>query len=149
MVDRNRNSSKGNVLHTASLSVIGVQENIVTIKIPQTNEVVTSIMRNEIVYICPAKKNSSGKQEKLKGEVLRVLGATADVQVYEDTRGVTVGDLVEKTDELLSVELGPGILSQVYDGLQNPLERLAIESGRFLQRGVVADALDLEIVWGF
>ena len=144
-----RNSNNGNIPYAASLSVIGVQENIVTINIPQTNEIDTSLMRNEVVYICPAKKNSNGKQEKLKGEVLRVMGETADVQVYEDTRGVTVGDVVEKTGELLSVELGPGILSQVYDGLQNPLERLAIESGRFLQRGVVADALDLEIVWGF
>ncbi len=144
-----RNNGNGNVLHTASLSVIGVQENIVTINISTNNETVTSLMRNEVVYIFPTKKNSAGKQEKLKGEVLRIMGETADVQVYEDTRGVTVGDFVEQTNELLSVELGPGILSQVYDGLQNPLERLAIESGRFLQRGVVADALDLEIVWGF
>ena len=146
MADRNSNNGNDNIPYAASLSVIGVQENIVTIKIPQTNEIDTSLMRNEVVYICPAKKNSNGKQEKLKGEVLRVMGETADVQVYEDTRGVTVGDVVEKTDELLSVELGPGILSQVYDGLQNPLERLAIESGRFLQRGVVADALDRKSV---
>ncbi|MBV1920216.1 MAG: hypothetical protein KUG73_06010, partial [Pseudomonadales bacterium] len=147
MVDRNK--SNDDVPQTSSLSVIGVHENIVTIKISQTSDENTFIMRNEVVYICPKKKGSDGKQEKLKGEVLRVMATTADVQVYEDTRGVTVGDLVEKTDELLSVKLGPGILSQVYDGLQNPLERLAIESGRFLQRGIVADALDLELVWGF
>lgn len=139
-------SESEDVLQTPRLMVIGVQENIVTIKMSDAD---VSLMRNEVVYICPKKKANEGKQEKLKGEVLRVMGSTADVQVYEDTRGVTVGDVVEKTDELLSVELGPGILSQVYDGLQNPLERLAIESGRFLQRGVVADALDLEIVWGF
>lgn len=133
----------------SQLSVIGVQENIVTIEMLDGDGQREILMRNEVVYICPKKKNAEGNQEKLKGEVLRVRGKTADVQVYEDTRGVTVGDPVEKTNELLSVELGPGILSQVYDGLQNPLERLAIESGRFLQRGVVADALDLEIVWGF
>jgi len=121
------------IYEMSQLSVIGVQENIVTIEMLDGDGQREILMRNEVVYICPKKKSAEGNQEKLKGEVLRVRGKTADVQVYEDTRGVTVGDPVEKSNELLSVELGPGILSQVYDGLQNPLERLAIESGRFLQ----------------
>ena len=50
---------------------------------------------------------------------------TADIQVFEETRGVAVGDYIIQSAELLSVELGPGILSMIYDGLQNPLERLA------------------------
>ena len=143
----------------AQATVVGVQDNIVTIELnAQTN---ASLMRNEVVYICPstqltrvvedgnAGESPAAQQEKLKAEILRVKGKTADVQVYEDTRSVGIGDTVELTRELLSVELGPGLLGQIYDGLQNPLERLALVSGRFLQRGIEVDALDQKTRWGF
>ena len=146
----------------AQATVVGVQDNIVTIELNGQSK--ASLMRNEVVYICPSAhikrradaddssstmSQRSEQQEKLKAEVLRVKGKTADVQVYEDTRSVGVGDNVELTGELLSVELGPGLLGQIYDGLQNPLERLALVSGRFLQRGIEVDALDLKTRWGF
>lgn len=131
-------------------TVIGVQDNVVTIETSTKDPV--ALMRNEVVYICPRLSTPDGErshQEKLKAEVLRVRQKTADVQVYEDTRGVGVGDPVELTGELLSVELGPGLLSQVYDGLQNPLERLAIADGRFLKRGSEISGLDETTKWGF
>ena len=144
-----------------SAVVVGVQDNIVTIETTDTDSATQSpLMRNEVVYICPryqsqnqnesaAADNQPSPQEKLKAEVLRVRGKTADVQVYEDTRSVAVGDPVELTGELLSVELGPGLLGQIYDGLQNPLERLALVSGRFLHRGYEVAALDKKNHWGF
>ncbi|MCG8669962.1 MAG: V-type ATP synthase subunit A, partial [Pseudomonadales bacterium] len=140
-------------------SVIGVQDNIVTIELNQESS--SAIMRNEVVYICPRAESKrildsessshpvNKLQEKLKAEVLRVKGRSADVQVYEDTRSVAIGDPVLLTGELLSVDLGPGLLGQIYDGLQNPLERLAIEGGRFLHRGVEVPALDQANSWGF
>ena len=85
---------------------------------------------------------------RLKGEVIRINGNIASLQVYEMTTGVAVGDEVEFSGELLSVELGPGLLSQVYDGLQNPLPELADKCGFFLQRGVYLDAIP-ERDWHF
>jgi len=82
-------------------------------------------------------------------EVVRVRGSLADMQVFEDTAGLTVGDRVEFTGQLLSVELGPGLLTQIYDGLQNPLPQLAEKCGFFLQRGTYLDALDRERKWAF
>jgi len=80
---------------------------------------------------------------------LRIQGNTADAQVYESTIGVGVGDLVEQTGEMLAVELGPGLLGQVYDGLQNPLDVLASGYGFFLPRGVDLPALDENRKWAF
>ena len=74
-----------------------------------------------MVYVCPSAPNERGEQERLKAEVLRVRGAYADAQVYESTMGVAIGDRVEHSGRLLSVDLGPGLLGQVYDGLQAPL----------------------------
>ncbi len=80
----------------------------------------------------------------LKSEVIRIRGTTAQVQVYEMTDGIQCGDEVEFTGEMLSALLGPGLLGQIYDGLQNPLPALAEKAGWFLERGVYAGALDTE-----
>jgi V/A-type H+-transporting ATPase subunit A len=86
---------------------------------------------------------------RLKAEVIRIRGTTAELQVFEDTSDLRVGDAVEFTGELLSVELGPGLLGGIYDGLQNPLPKLAAESGFFLQRGKYLPALDRTRAWPF
>ena len=76
-----------------------------------------------------------------RGEVIRISGDAVSMQIYEMTNGIQVGDEVELTGELLSVELGPGLLTQVYDGLQNPLPKLAEQCGFFLERGVYLDPI--------
>ncbi|MFC1705258.1 V-type ATP synthase subunit A [Planctomycetota bacterium] len=86
---------------------------------------------------------------RLKSEVIRVRGKTADLQVFEDTRGLRVGDTVLFADDLLSVELGPGLLSRIFDGLQNPLPELATQCGHFLQRGVYLEGLPRDKTWHF
>ncbi|HRZ40262.1 MAG TPA: V-type ATP synthase subunit A [Candidatus Omnitrophota bacterium] len=100
------------------------------------------VMQNEVAYI-------QRGEESLKAEVIRVRGKRADLQVFEDTSGVKVNDRVEFSGELLSVELGPGLLTQVFDGLQNPLPELAQQHGFFLKRGVYLPALDLQAQWEF
>ncbi len=85
----------------------------------------------------------------LMAEVVRVRGRSADLQVFEDTVGLAVGNPVTFTGRLLSVQLGPGLLGQIYDGLQNPLPRLADQCGFFLQRGTYLDALSAETPWAF
>lgn len=87
-------------------------------------------------------------QEGLMGEVIRLEGDLATVQVYEDTSGLKVGDKVESTENPLMVELGPGLLSSIYDGVQRPLPIVA-KSGDFIERGTVASALDREQEWTF
>jgi V/A-type H+-transporting ATPase subunit A len=126
--------------------VVAVQEDLVTIKMAESNP--RPIVKNEVVYICP-QRQSEGRAEKLKAEVLRVRGQEADAQVFESTRGVGIGDPVEQTGQLLSVTLGPGLLSQVYDGLQNPLAELAADYGNFLPRGAYVSPLDQEKKWSF
>lgn len=116
--------------------VVGVNGNMLTV------EFTDRVMQNEVAY---AKVGDA----RLKCEVIRVRGNRADLQVFESTNGLKVGDEVEFTGELLSVELGPGLLTQVYDGLQNPLELLAERSGFFLQRGVYLRALDREKKWQY
>ena len=100
-----------------------------------------SIKKNEVGYILCG-------DTRLKGEIIRVNGDTASMQIYEMTNGIKVGDQVEFTGELMSVELGPGLLTQVFDGLQNPLPELAEECGFFLQRGVYLDPIPNKD-WGF
>ncbi len=129
-----------------SARVIAVQEDLVTIEMAESNA--RPLVKNEVVYICPRRENN-GRSEKLKAEVLRVRGRQADAQVYENTSGVGVGDPVEQTGKLLSVTLGPGLLSQVYDGLQNPLAKVAADYGTFLPRGVYVSALDQHKKWSF
>ena len=85
----------------------------------------------------------------LMGEVIRLEGDLATVQVYEDTSGLTVGALVESTEGPLVVELGPGLLSSIYDGVQRPLPIIAEQSGDFIERGTVASALDRDVKWDF
>jgi V/A-type H+-transporting ATPase subunit A len=85
----------------------------------------------------------------LMGEVIRLEGLTATIQVYEDTSGLMVGDPVESTEDPLLVELGPGLLSSIYDGVQRPLPVVAEQSGDFIERGTVASALDRDKMWAF
>ncbi|MBO5454475.1 MAG: V-type ATP synthase subunit A [Clostridia bacterium] len=85
----------------------------------------------------------------LKSEVIRIRGNVAQIQVYEMTDGIRCGDIVEFTGDMLSADLGPGLLGQVYDGLQNPLPILAEQAGWFLERGIYADGLNVEKKWEF
>jgi V/A-type H+-transporting ATPase subunit A len=85
--------------------------------------------------------------EGLMGEIIRLEADHATVQVYEDTSGLKVGDIVESTDGPLMVELGPGLLSSIYDGVQRPLPVVAAESGDFIKRGTVVSALDRVRKW--
>ncbi len=85
----------------------------------------------------------------LVGEVIRLGGDLATIQVYEDTTGLKIGEPVINTGAPLVVELGPGLLGRVYDGLQRPLEDLAATTGHFLERGVAASPLPLEKRWPF
>ena len=118
-------------------TVVAVKESLVTVEMGDS-----PIRKNEVGYILVDK-------ERLMAEVLRVHGSTADMQVFEDTKGVRVGDTVELSGDMLSVELGPGLLGQVFDGLQNPLDVLASEYGFFLPRGVDIAALNRENKWDF
>ncbi len=116
--------------------IVGVNGNMLTV------EFETSVTQNEVAYALLG-------DNRLKSEVIRVRGNRADLQVFEDTRGLRIGDKIEFTGQLLSVELGPGLLTKVYDGLQNPLNALAEKSGFFLQRGVYLPALENDVRWDF
>ena len=85
----------------------------------------------------------------LIGEVIRLEGDRATIQVYEDTSGLEVGDAVEATGGPLQVELGPGLLRSIFDGIQRPLPVLRQLGGDYISRGVAADALDRSIRWPF
>src|SRR4029077_21037410 len=85
----------------------------------------------------------------LVGEIIRLVGETCTVQVYEDTTGVRPGDPVENTGQALSVELGPGLLKSIYDGVQRPLDVLQKNLGDFITRGFVAAPLDEKALWKF
>ncbi|MCR5467732.1 MAG: V-type ATP synthase subunit A [Lachnospiraceae bacterium] len=93
-----------------------------------------SVRKNEVGYIIVG-------ENRLKGEVIRINNGVASMQIYEMSDGIKVGDPVEFTGELMSVELGPGLLTQVFDGLQNPLPDLAEKCGFFLERGVYLDPI--------
>ena len=114
----------------------GVNGNLVTVEFD------TAVMQNEVAYAVIGDK-------RLKGEVIRVRGNRADLQIYESTAGLKIDDPVEFSGDMLCVALGPGLLTKVYDGLQNPLNLLAEKAGFFLQRGLYLDALDMESVWDF
>ncbi len=116
--------------------IVGVNGNLVTV------EFTDRVTQNEVAYI------HLGDQ-KLKCEVIRVRGSRADMQVFESTNDLKIGDEVNFTTELLSVELGPGLLAKVFDGLQNPLPDLAKATGFFLQRGVYLPPLDMNSSWKF
>ncbi len=143
-----KGEARGNLKATAR--VTAVQDDLVEIEAVEDLEGnPADLVKNEVIFVCPSQLNERGEQEKLKAEVLRVRGRTADAQVYEDTSGVAVGDPVEQSGEMLAVELGPGLLGQVYDGLQNPLHEFAANHGIFLPRGVATHPLDPKNKWSF
>ncbi len=88
-------------------------------------------------------------EESLRGEIIRLEGGDAVIQVYEDTTGLTRGEAVENTEKPLSVELGPGLLASIYDGVQRPLPVLLKLCGDFIARGISAPGLDREKKWAF
>ncbi|MCI1207837.1 MAG: V-type ATP synthase subunit A [Treponema sp.] len=101
-----------------------------------------NISLNEVGYVKVDEKT-------LKSEVIRIRGNVAQMQVYEMTNGIETGSTVEFTGDMLSAELGPGLLGQVYDGLQNPLPLLAEKAGWFLERGIYVDSLPHDKKWDF
>ena len=116
--------------------VVGVNGNMVSIAFDG------NVSMNEVGYV-----NVEGK--RLKGEVIRIRGDGAQMQIYEMTNGIRSGDTVEFDGDLLCAELGPGLLGQVYDGLQNPLPLVAEQAGFFLERGVYVDPLSKATKWDF
>ncbi len=117
-------------------TIIGVSGNLITVRAGGV------VRQNEVAF-------AHVGDVRLMAEVVRVRGQDADLQVFEDTSGLRVGEPVTFTGRLLSVELGPGLLGQVFDGLQNPLPRLAEQCGFFLRRGIYLDALSREQRWMF
>ena len=113
--------------------VTGIVSNLVTVAVDGP------VAENELCYI-------SVGGERLLAEVIKVTGDKASVQVYESTRGVKNGDDVEFLGRMLEVSLGPGLLSGIYDGLQNNLRTM---TGVFLKRGEYTDPLDREALWEF
>ncbi len=101
-----------------------------------------NVRQNEVGYIIHG-------EERLMSEVIRINRDTAYMQVFESTKGLKVGDKVEFSGEMISVKLGPGLLGQIFDGLQKPLPKLAEQFGFFLPRGVQLGALDVERKWHF
>ncbi len=116
--------------------VVSINGNLVSVRFEG------NVSMNEICYV-------NVDNTKLKSEVIRIRGNIAQIQVYEMTGGIKCGDDVEFTGEMLSAQLGPGLLGQIYDGLQNPLPVLAEQAGWFLERGVYADGLNAERKWEF
>ncbi len=88
-------------------------------------------------------------EERLIGEIIEMHEDRASVQVYEETSGLGTGATVESTDAPLSVELGPGLLTTIYDGIQRPLEKIRAAIGNNLKRGVEVPSLDRDIKWHF
>ena len=95
---------------------------------------------NDVVYV---------GDEGLMGEVIEIEGNVTTVQVYEETSDVSPGEPVENTGEPLTVDLGPGMLDSIYDGVQRPLDVLEQQMGAFLDRGVDAPGIDLDKEWEF
>lgn len=116
--------------------VVSINGNLVSVRFDG------NVSMNEICYV-------NVDNTKLKSEVIRIRGNVAQIQVYEMTNGIKCGDDVEFTGDMLSAQLGPGLLGQVYDGLQNPLPVLAEQAGWFLERGIYADGLNAEKKWEF
>ncbi|SCA62786.1 V-type ATP synthase alpha chain [Chlamydiales bacterium SCGC AG-110-P3] len=101
-----------------------------------------NIRQGELAYV-----NIGGTE--MKAEVIEIVGDEVKIQVFEDTKGVQLGTEVSFTGDLLEAELGPGLLESIYDGLQNPLEQVAVSAGLFLPRGVYVKPLDRERHWDF
>ncbi|MCX7886941.1 MAG: V-type ATP synthase subunit A [Verrucomicrobiae bacterium] len=116
--------------------IVGISGNLLMVEFDKP------VSQNEVAYAI------SGEQ-RLKSEVIRVRGRYAELQVFEDTTGLRENDPVEFTGEMLSVELGPGLLTQIFDGLQNPLPKLAERCGFFLRRGTYEIPLPRDKTWAF
>ncbi|MDR0589615.1 MAG: V-type ATP synthase subunit A [Spirochaetaceae bacterium] len=116
--------------------VVAVNGNMVSVRFDG------AVSMNEVGYV-----KVGGKS--LKSEVIRIRGDISQLQVFEITKGISVGDTVEYSGDMLAVEVGPGLLGQVFDGLQNPLPKLAEEAGYFLERGVYLDPLPADAKWDF
>ena len=116
--------------------VVSINGNLVSVEFDG------NVSMNEICYVFVG-------ETALKSEVIRIKGNVAQVQVYEMTDGIQCGDTVEFTGDMLSADLGPGLLGQIYDGLQNPLPVLAEQAGWFLERGIYAEGLNTEKKWAF
>jgi V/A-type H+/Na+-transporting ATPase subunit A len=116
--------------------ITGVNGNMISVRFDG------AVSQNEVAY-------AAVDEARLMCEVVRIRGTVADLQVFEDTAAMRVGNEVEFTGELLSAELGPGLLTQVFDGLQNPLPRLAEQCGFFLERGTYLQALPTDTEWAF
>ena len=114
--------------------VVGINGNMVSVEFDG------NVSMNEVAFV-----NVEGK--KLKGEIIRIRGNVAQMQIYEMTQGIKAGDVVEFTGNMLCALLGPGLLGQVYDGLQNPLPLVAEQAGFFLERGVYVDPLSNQKKW--
>ena len=113
--------------------VSGVVANMVTLSVDGP------VLQGEICYI-----QTGG--DRLMAEVIKVLGKDVYVQVFESTRGLKVGSEAEFSGHMLEIQLGPGMLSKNYDGLQNDLDKM---EGVFLKRGVYTEPLDAERLWDF
>ena len=88
-------------------------------------------------------------EQKLTGEIIRLEGDTAAIQVYEETSGIGPGEPVYQTGQPLTVELGPGLLKGIYDGIQRPLDKIYEQIGDFIGRGIAVPAIDHEKKWDF
>ncbi len=115
-------------------AVTGVNGNMVSVRVDG------HVSMNEVVFIIVGGKH-------LKAEIIRVQGDIVQTQVFEMTKGIKVGDPVEFTGEMLAVELGPGLLGKIFDGLQNPLPEVAEKTGNFLEPGVYLDPLSRTTKW--
>ena len=85
----------------------------------------------------------------LIGEIIELRGERASIQVYEDTSGIGPGERVVSTNEPLTVELGPGLIESIFDGIQRPLDKIMEKTGDLITRGVEMPALDRERTWEF
>jgi V/A-type H+-transporting ATPase subunit A len=118
--------------------IIAINGPLATCEVDQGREV----LQNEVAYV-------TCQGASLKAEVIRVRGRQIDMQVFESTTGMIVGNEVTFSGELLSATLGPGILGMIYDGLQNPLTHLENEQSFFLKRGQYLNSLNEERQWNF
>ena len=98
----------------------------------------TDFKMSEMVYV---------GNEKLVGEVISLDKEMTTIQVYEETGGLKPGEMVEGSDAAVSVTLAPGILNNIFDGIERPLERIADTGGAFITRGVSVDSLDMDRLW--
>lgn len=121
---------------TVQGKVVGVYGNMISVAFDG------NVQMNEVAYVVLGDK-------KLKSEVIRIRGKQAEMQIFEISKGIGIGNPVEFSDDLLSSTVGPGLLGQIYDGLQNPLPRLAEQCGFFLERGVYLDPLPGDKKWEF